>query len=197
MFLLGLWNGGELLVLSLYLQQTLHDSPLVSGLVIAPQGVVGFTAGLLGAHLMRRLGGRRLTLVTGGAAFLGFLLLTQLPQSGGYNPALAAVTLVGFGTAGTAFASMVGATTGMDDADQGFVGGAINTSRQIGAAVGAALLPAVVEAVNRGGATGDVAGDRTAMLVAAVVAGIAMLTAFHPAGDEAMATRLHSHQLEL
>jgi nitrate/nitrite transporter NarK len=165
-------------------------------LVIAPQGVVGFTAGLLGAHLMRRLGGRRLTLVTGGAAFLGFLLLTQLPQSGGYNPALAAVTLVGFGTAGTAFASMVGATTGMDDADQGFVGGAINT-RQIGAAVGAALLPAVVEAVNRGGATGDVAGDRTAMLVAAVVAGIAMLTAFHPAGDEAMATRLHSHQLEL
>jgi hypothetical protein len=85
----------------------------------------------------------------------------------------------------------------MDDADQGFVGGAVNTSRQIGAAVGAALLPAVVEAVNRGGATGDVAGDRIAMLVAAVVAGLAMLTAFRPAGHEATATRLHSHQLEL
>jgi hypothetical protein len=38
MVLVGLWNGGELLVLSLYLQQVLHDSPLVSGLIIAPQG---------------------------------------------------------------------------------------------------------------------------------------------------------------
>ena len=85
----------------------------------------------------------------------------------------------------------------MADADQGFVGGAINTSRQIGAAVGAALLPAVVEAVNRGGATGDVAGDRVAMLAAAVIAGLAMLTAFHPAGDEAISTHLGAHQLEL
>ena len=41
-FLLGLWNGGEMLVLSLYLQQVLHESPLFTGLVIAPQGVVGF-----------------------------------------------------------------------------------------------------------------------------------------------------------
>jgi EmrB/QacA subfamily drug resistance transporter len=197
MFLVGLWNGGELLVLSLYLQQALHDSPLASGLVIAPQGVVGFTAGVFGARLMRRLGGRRLTLVTGGAAFLGFLFLTQLSHSGGYSPALAAVSLVGFGTAGTAFASTVGATSGMDDADQGFVGGAINTSRQIGAAVGAALLPAIVEAVNRGGATGDVTGDRVAMLVAAAVAGLAILTAFRPAADDAKGTRLQSHQLEL
>jgi len=40
-FLLGLWNGGEMLILSLYLQQVLHESPLFTGLVIAPQGVVG------------------------------------------------------------------------------------------------------------------------------------------------------------
>jgi predicted MFS family arabinose efflux permease len=197
MFLVGLWNGGELLVLSLYLQQALHDSPLISGLVIAPQGVVGFTAGMFGARLMRRLGGRRLSLVTGTAAMFGFLILTQLPHSGGYSPVLAAVTLVGFGTAGTAFASTVGATSGTKDADQGFVGGAINTSRQIGAAVGAALLPAVVEAVNRGGATGDVAGDRVAMLVAATVAGLAVLTAFLPFAHPAAGARLHSHQLEL
>ena len=47
-FLLGLWNGGEMLVLSLYLQQVLHESPLFTGLVIAPQGVVGFIMGMLG-----------------------------------------------------------------------------------------------------------------------------------------------------
>jgi EmrB/QacA subfamily drug resistance transporter len=177
MVLVGLWNGGELLVLSLYLQQVLHDSPLVSGLVIAPQGVIGFTAGFFGARLMRRLGLQRLTLLTGVAAMVGFLILTQLPGTGGYNPVLAAVTLVGFGTAGAAYASMISATNGMADSDQGFVGGAINTSRQIGAAVGAALLPAIALAVNHGHGAADVSGDRAAMLAGAVVAGLAVLVA--------------------
>ena len=38
MLLLGLWNGGEMLVLSLYLQQVPHFSALAAGLAIAPQG---------------------------------------------------------------------------------------------------------------------------------------------------------------
>jgi hypothetical protein len=46
---------------------------------------------------------------------------------------LAAVTFVGFGTAGTAFGAMVTASRGVADGDQGFVGGVINTGRQIGA----------------------------------------------------------------
>ncbi|MCL2586577.1 MAG: MFS transporter, partial [Streptosporangiales bacterium] len=46
--MLGLWNGGEMLALSLYLQQALHYSPLATGLVIAPQGIAGFTSGLMG-----------------------------------------------------------------------------------------------------------------------------------------------------
>ena len=60
------------------------------------------------------------------------------------------VMLIGLGTAGTAFGSVVLASRGMADSDQGLVGGMINTSRQIGAAVGAALLPAVAEAVSAG-----------------------------------------------
>jgi EmrB/QacA subfamily drug resistance transporter len=47
--LVGVWNGGELLVLSLYFQQVLHDSPLLTGLAIAPQGMVGFAVGAAGA----------------------------------------------------------------------------------------------------------------------------------------------------
>lgn len=175
MALVGLWNGGELIVLSLYLQEVLHRSPLASGLIIAPQGVVGFTAGVMGARLIKRLGLQRLTLATGLAATIGFLFLTQLPYHGAYSPALAAVTLVGFGTAGSAFAAMVGASSGMDDTDQGFVGGAINTSRQIGAAVGAALMPAVAEAVNGAGHLGGASGDRAAMLVGALAAAAAVL----------------------
>ena len=176
-FLLGLWNGGEMLVLSLYLQQVLHETPLFTGLVIAPQGVVGFIMGMLGPRLAGRIGIRRLLVVTAAAAAIGFLVLTHLPATG-YSPVLFVVTLIGFGTAGTAMGSTVIASRGMADSDQGVVGGMINTSRQIGAAVGAALLPAVAMGV--GGGIG-VSGDRAAMFTAALAALAATVVAWRAA----------------
>src|SRR5260370_15873595 len=115
------------------------------------QGVVGFAAGPLGARLARRVGIRRVLILTSAVATVGFLVLTRLPVGGGYSPLLAAVMLVGFGTAGTAFGTMVTASAGVADGDHGLVGGGSNTSRQVGAAIGAARLPAVVQAVDRGG----------------------------------------------
>ena len=107
-----------------------------TGLIIAPQGVVGFAAGVFGPRLAGKIGVRRLLVLTAACAAAGFLVLTQLPAAG-YSPVLFVVTLIGFGTAGTALGSTVLASRGMADADQGLVGGMINTSRQIGAAVGA------------------------------------------------------------
>jgi EmrB/QacA subfamily drug resistance transporter len=193
--LLGLWNAGEMLVLSLYFQQVLSDSPLVTGLAIAPQGVIGFTAGAFGARLGARIGIRRVLMLSSATATAGFLVLTQLPAGGHYSPVLAAVMLVGFGTAGTAFGTMVTATGGVAEDDQGVVGGVINTSRQIGAALGAALLPAVALAVGHGGTAG-VSGDRAAMLAGAVVAAFATLVAWRnsqAAGQRAPSR--HEHHL--
>ena len=178
-FLLGLWNGGELLVLSLYLQQVLHESPLLTGMIIAPQGVVGFAAGVIGPRLAGKIGVRRLLVLTAACAAAGFLVLTQLPAAG-YSPVLFVVTLIGFGTAGTALGSTVLASRGMADADQGLVGGMINTSRQIGAAVGAALLPAVAVSVS-GMHGGGVSGDRAAMFAAALAALAATVVAWRAA----------------
>jgi MFS family permease len=181
-FLLGLWNGGEMLILSLYLQQVLHESPLFTGLAIAPQGVVGFAMGMLGPRLARRMGIKRLLVLTAAAAAIGFAVLTRLPADG-YSPVLLVVTLIGLGTAGTAFGSVVLASRGMADSDQGLVGGMINTSRQIGAAVGAALLPAVAVAVSAGSGQGPagVSGDRAAMLTAGLAALAATVVAWHAA----------------
>jgi len=179
-FLLGLWNGGEMLVLSLYLQQVLHESPLLTGLIIAPQGVVGFAAGVIGPRLAGKIGVRRLLVLTAACAAAGFLVLTQLPAAG-YSPVLFVVTLIGFGTAGTALGSTVLASRGMADADQGLVGGMINTSRQIGAAVGAALLPAVAVSVSGGMHGGGVSGDRAAMFAAALAALAATAVAWRAA----------------
>jgi EmrB/QacA subfamily drug resistance transporter len=175
-FLLGLWNGGEMLLMSLYLQQALHYSPLATGMVIAPQGVAGFVTGLFGPRLASRLGIRKLLILTAGATAVGFAVLTRLP-GGGFSPILEVVMLVGFGTAGTSFGSIVLASRGVADADQGLVGGMINTSRQIGAAVGAALLPAIAEAAT-GGIAG-ITGDRLAMALAALAALAATAVAWH------------------
>ena len=176
--LLGIWSGGEMLVLSLYFQQVLHDSPLMAGLAIAPQGVVGFAAGMFGARLAARLGLRRLLVLTNLVATAGFLVLTRLPATGSYSPLLAAVTFVGFGTAGTAFGALVSASKGMADRDQGVVGGVINTSRQIGAAIGAALLPAIAIAASHSGGAPSAGGDRAAMMAGAVTGGLATLVAW-------------------
>jgi MFS family permease len=170
--LLGAWSAGELVVLSVYLQQTLHDSPLVAGLVIAPQGVVGFITGMFGARLVRRFGMRTLLVVATAATGAGFLVLAHLPMSGHYSPLFAAVVLVGFGTVGTVFGSTVMAASGMADADQGLVGGVVNTTRQVGAAVGVAALVAIAEGAHARAGIATISGDRTAMLVAAL-AGLA------------------------
>jgi MFS family permease len=187
--LLGLWNAGELIVLPLYFQQVLHDSALVTGLAIAPQGIIGFTAGVFGARLASRVGVRRVLVLTSAMATLGFLVLTRLPASGGYSPLLAAVMLVGFGTAGTAFGTMVTASHGVADDDQGLVGGVINTSRQIGAAIGAALLPAVAGAVDHGVRAPAASGDRAAMLAGAVAAALALVVALRGVRSTAPRTR--------
>jgi predicted MFS family arabinose efflux permease len=168
-FLLGAWNAGELVVLSVYLQQTLHDSPLEAGLVIAPQGVVGFITALFGTRLVRRFGMRALLVVATAATGVGFLVLAHLPSNGHYSPLFAAVVLVGFGTVGTVFGTTVMAASGMAETDQGLVGGVVNTTRQVGAAVGVAALVAIAEGAHARAGIATVGGDRTAMVVAALV----------------------------
>ena len=181
-FLLGLWNGGEMLVLSLYLQQVLHESPLLTGLVIAPQGVVGFAAGVIGPRLAGKMGVKRLLVLTGAAAAVGFLVLTRLPAAG-YSPVLFVVTLIGFGTAGTAFGSTVLASRGMANADQGLVGGMINTSRpdRRRGGRGPARRYRGRRRQRPGIQRGGVSGDRAAMLAAALAALAATAVAWRAA----------------
>jgi predicted MFS family arabinose efflux permease len=176
--LLGAWNAGELVVLSVYLQQTLHDSPIASGLVIAPQGVVGFITGMVGARLIRRFGMRNLLLAATAASGAGFFILAHLPASGHYSPVFAAVVLVGFGTVGTAFGTTVMAASGMAADDQGLVGGLVYTTRQVGAAIGVAALVAIAEGTHARAGIATVSGDRSAMLVAALVGLSACLVAW-------------------
>ena len=177
--LLGVWIGGEMIVMTLYLQEGLHYSPLLAGLAIAPQGLVGLGTGLAGARLAGRLGLRRLLMLTATMTTVGLLLLSVATAVATYPIMLVAISLVGFGTAGTVFAATVGASNGVNDAEQGLAGGLVNMSRQIGAALGAAVLLSVAEMGPRGpGVLTSISGDREAMLAAAAVALLAVLVAW-------------------
>jgi predicted MFS family arabinose efflux permease len=131
--------------------------------------VVGFVTGMFGARLVRRFGMRTLLVVATTAAAIGFLVLSHLPTSGHYNALFAVVVLIGFGTVATVFGTTVMAASGVAQADQGLVGGMVNTTRQVGAAVGVAALVAIAEGANARSGIATIGGDRTALLVAALV----------------------------
>jgi EmrB/QacA subfamily drug resistance transporter len=209
---LGAWSAGELVIMSLYLQQSLHDSPLIAGLVIAPQGLVGFVTGMYGSRLLRRLQLRRLLIASTFATGLGFLALVDLPSHGHYGADLLAVLVIGFGTVGTIFGTTVMAAQGMADADQGVVGGVINTTRQVGAALGVAVLVAVAEGSHAASGTSTIDGDRKAMLLAAFFGLVGTLIAWfgtrtsssgasvhdigrHPASRDEVAQQGEAHEL--
>ena len=107
-------------------------------------------------------------MVSTAAAGFGFLVLSDLPASGHYSALFAVVVLIGFGTVGTVFGTTVMAASGMAQADQGLVGGVVNTTRQVGAAIGVAALVAIAEGANARTGIATVGGDRTALLVAAL-----------------------------
>jgi EmrB/QacA subfamily drug resistance transporter len=174
--MIGAWSAGELLVIPLYLQLVLHYSPLVTGLVLAPQGVVGFLAASRGARLVRRVGLQALTVASAVAAALGLLLLWLVLDWHSYPLLLVGFMLAGWGTAGSAFATTVAATDGVADSEQGLAGGLVNMSRQVGAAIGVAIAAAVIGTASTSGAS--VTADRTALLVIAVAPLVAILLAW-------------------
>jgi EmrB/QacA subfamily drug resistance transporter len=177
MLAIGGWSAGELLVLSLFLQQGLHYSPLQTGLAIAPQGIAGFLGASQGARVVRRIGLRSYLMVSGAAAAAGLLLLGLDLGMHSYPLLLTAFVLAGYGTSTAAFGATVAATQGVANAEQGLVGGLVNMSRQVGAAFGVAVVAAVI---GTGATSGvSVARDRAAVFATAAVALLAILVTSH------------------
>jgi predicted MFS family arabinose efflux permease len=133
---------------------------------------------MFGARLIRRVGMRTWLVASTASVALGFLALSHLPTSGHYSALFAVVVLIGFGTVGTVFGTTVMASSGMAQTDQGMVGGVVNTTRQVGAALGVAALVAIAEGAKARVGVATVTGDRNALVAAALVALAAALFAW-------------------
>jgi EmrB/QacA subfamily drug resistance transporter len=165
MVLLGAWSAGELLTVPLFFQLVLHYSALMTGLAMAPQGVIGFLGASRGASVVRRVGVRSLMIASTAAAAVGLFSLGVSFAWHEYTLFLPGFVLAGFGTAVSAFGATVAATHGVDDHEQGLAGGLVNMSRQVGAAVGVALTAAIIGTGAVSG--GSVGPDRASLFVIA------------------------------
>jgi DHA2 family methylenomycin A resistance protein-like MFS transporter len=141
-----LFNGclyGALLCLSLYLQQSRHESVLVTGLLLLPMSVVVGAGSLASGRLTGRLGPRP-PMIAGLA--LGAAGMALLATAGtGTSLALVVTGSVLVGLVSLAMPAMTAVVVGAAGPEHaGVASGILNAARQSGGALGVAVLGALL-----------------------------------------------------
>jgi EmrB/QacA subfamily drug resistance transporter len=144
MFLFGAAMFAMWFFLTLYLQQVLGYSPLITGLTFLPQTAAIAIGATVAGRLVPRIGPRPLMVAGGLLAAGGLYWLSFISASGTYWTSAfggGVMCTLGMGLAFTPIA--VAATGGIPREEAGLASGVMNTSRQIGASVGLAVLSTV------------------------------------------------------
>jgi EmrB/QacA subfamily drug resistance transporter len=205
MAIIGAVTFSQFFVLTLYVQDVLHYTPVQSGVAfVAFAGTVVIVSNV--AQLIVGRFGVRATLTAGfliSAFSVG--LVARLPVDANYfTDIFPAFVLGGAGLALSFVPITIGGLAGVERADAGIASGLINTSRQIGGAIGIAATTAIVAAASGPLATAGTAqldhGYRVALiaLVGLLLAGAAITIAFiRPAHAQAQSPEeLPSFELE-
>jgi EmrB/QacA subfamily drug resistance transporter len=130
--------------LSLYLQDVLGYSALVTGVAYLPLASTIFIVGTFAGNLVTRYGSKSVLLSGIGSSALGLLLLTRLPVHGSYGlDVLPAMLLVGVGLGLTFVPLNIMAVQGIRPTEIGLASGLIYASLQIGGALGLAVLSTI------------------------------------------------------
>ncbi|MFF3501553.1 DHA2 family efflux MFS transporter permease subunit [Streptomyces sp. NPDC003247] len=133
---------GVTLFLTYYLQQTLHYSPVKTGLAFLPMiAAVMVMSALSTTVLTPRLGPKPIVPVGMALSAAGLAWLTQLDAHSTYAAHILPPLLVFALGLGLIMApSMSTATAGIDAADAGVGSASVNTMQQVGGSIGTALL---------------------------------------------------------
>jgi len=136
---------GVFLFLTYYLQQTLHFTPIETGLSFLPMSAaIITTATTATTKLVPRVGPRPLIAVGMALAAVAMVLLAQLEVDSTYAAhVLPALLVMGVGL-GLIFApAMSTATLGVEPTDAGVASAMVNTCQQVGGSVGTAVLSTI------------------------------------------------------
>jgi EmrB/QacA subfamily drug resistance transporter len=139
---------GVFFLTTLYIQEILHYSPVVTGLSFLP---FPFILGLSSTRIPRlvaKYGFRRFLIVGPILAALGVLWLSRLHVGSSYvRGLLPAFVLMPLGMGITFMPTIAAATSGVPAHETGLASGLISTSQQMGGALGLAILSGVAASV--------------------------------------------------
>ena len=147
MAIVGAVAFSEFFVLTLYLQNVLHYSPVRAGAAFAAFAVTVVIVSNLAQPIVGRFGVRA-TLTAGLiVSAVSVAMLTRLPVNADYLTDLFPAFVLGGAGMSLSFVPVtIASLTGVQRADAGIASGLVNTSRQIGGAIGIAAISAIAAA---------------------------------------------------
>jgi EmrB/QacA subfamily drug resistance transporter len=197
MLLMGAVLAAYVYFTSLYMQRVLGVSVVLTGLSLIPStATVILMSTFATRRLLGRLGVKRVLLIGLTLMGVGQVWLSFLTAGGSYLVnVLPGLLLTALGIALALPAASVGATTGVDQREQGLAGGLLTTGQQIGAAVGLALL-ATIAATSTAQTGSLAAGYGFSYLVATGIVLIAMVLVATQLNHEACQSELARQRQE-
>ena len=131
-------------LVTLYLQDALHLSPFDTGLIFGVPGLASIVAGLIAGRIIARRGVRNV-LAIGLLVQAGFTapLLLLGPDPGWLWVLVPALFIGFFGHVTAIVASMVTATSGVADGEQGLATGLLSMTQQVGITIGIPIFGAI------------------------------------------------------
>jgi EmrB/QacA subfamily drug resistance transporter len=170
---------------SLYIQNVLQYSPVLSGIAFLPIPIIIGIMSTRAPQLLGRFGFKPLLIAGTAIIALGTFLMSFLTAESSYFfHLLPAFILMAIGFGVTFVSATVAATAGVPGEEAGLASGLINTSQQVGGALGLSILAVVASAValgdiNAGQSTtvASLHGYQLAFMVAALLMIIAMFIA--------------------
>jgi EmrB/QacA subfamily drug resistance transporter len=143
--LLGAVVFANFFLLTLYVQNVLHWSPLRTGLTfVATAGSAVLWAGLA-QMLVTKIGAKKVMAAGFIATIAGLLWFTQMPVNGSYvSDLLPGYLLIGFALPFSFIPVSIAALAGVEQHEAGLASGLINTAQQVGGAIGVAVTSSVL-----------------------------------------------------
>jgi EmrB/QacA subfamily drug resistance transporter len=143
--LVGVALFGALILLPLYFQLVRGESPLATGLLLAPQGLGAAVAMPVAGRLTDRIGARRVIPAGILLALAGTAAYTKIAAGTSYVFLAVALFVIGLGLGGTVMPSMAVAYQSVPGAAVAHATSAVNVIQRIAGSVGTALLAVVLQ----------------------------------------------------
>ncbi|HEY3879114.1 MAG TPA: MFS transporter [Trebonia sp.] len=141
----GAYNAGQILLVTLYLQQGRHLSSVLTGLCFVPQAAGAFALAGPASNIVPRLGPRRSLTIAMLLALVSLYGSAAAVACGSVAALLASLFLMGVSARINMMAATLAGTRGKVAArEQGTASALLTASRQCGSAIGVAVLAAVL-----------------------------------------------------